>query len=104
MGVILLSYHSMKKKNRRRPRGKVAVSVSPDLLDAIEAMRARSGESRSAVFERALAAYVASVEGGAQSRRYVEGYLAVPESPSDVDVSLAAAMPALSTGGWDAEG
>jgi len=42
-------------------RRKVAVSVSPDVLAAAERLRKRTGESRSAVFERALHGLLAAV-------------------------------------------
>lgn len=39
-----------------RKRDKVAVSIPSELLAQVEALRKRSGENRSAVFERALSA------------------------------------------------
>ena len=85
-----------------RRRGKVAVTISNDLLADVERMRKRSGESRSAVFERALAAYLAAGDRAASARRYVAGYRRRPERPVEVREALATALGALSTEEWDA--
>jgi len=51
-----------------RTREKVAISIPRDLLDAVERLRKRSGETRSAVFERALADYLAGAQAAGCSR------------------------------------
>jgi hypothetical protein len=87
-----------------RKRGKVAVTIAAPVLAAAERERRRTGESRSAVFERALTMYLADRRRVDATRRYVDGYRAEPESTADVRVARAMAMPALASEAWDAEG
>lgn len=83
---------------------KVAVSISPEALAAAERLRQRTGESRSAVFERALQGLMAIERRAERSRRYVDGYRRRPESRTDVAVALATAMTALAMDRWDEAG
>jgi len=85
-----------------RNREKVAVTVDPALLERIERMRKRTGESRSAVFERALEAYVATSARTETARRYADGYRRRPETDADVRASLATALDALASEPYDA--
>jgi len=85
-----------------RRRGKVAVTISNELLAGLERVRKRSGESRSAVFERALAAYLAAGDRAASARRYVAGYRRRPERAVEVRQALVTALGALATEEWDA--
>lgn len=87
-----------------RKRGKVAVTVSAEVLAEAERERKRTGESRSAVFERALTMYFADRRAVEASRRYVDGYRRAPESASEVRVATAAALAALTAEPWNAEG
>jgi metal-responsive CopG/Arc/MetJ family transcriptional regulator len=83
---------------------KVAVTVSPEALAAAERLRKRTGESRSAVFERALQRLVEDERRAEQSRRYVAGYRAVPERAAEINAALAIGLVALATEPWDAKG
>ncbi len=85
-----------------RNRNKVAVSLPQDLLDQVERMRKGSGETRSAVFERALEAYVATADQAASARRYVAAYQRRPERTGEQRAALAAALEALAAEPWDA--
>ena len=87
---------------RAKRRDKVAVSISQELLSAIEAIRKQSGDSRSAVFERALSAYVASGNEAATVRRYAEGYRKHPETLAEQRAALARSLEALAANVWDA--
>ncbi len=87
-----------------RRRGKVAVTISKELLAELERVRKRSGEIRSAVFERALATYLAAGDLAARERRYAAGYRRRPERPSEVRHALATALGALLAEAWDATG
>jgi len=82
-------------------RRKVAVSVSPDVLAAAERLRKHTGESRSAVFERALHGLLAAVQRSERARRYVAGYRTHPERRAEVKAALAAALEALAAEPWD---
>ena len=83
-------------------RGKVAVSLRQELLDDIERMRMRTGESRSAVFERALEAYLGAASEAANARRYVDAYRRHPEQTGEQRSALAIALEALAAERWDA--
>lgn len=85
-----------------RYRGKVAVTIPRDLLEAIEQLRKKSGESRSAVFERALEAYVATARRIAKARRYSAGYRRRPEREQEQRQALVTALEALAAEPWDA--
>jgi hypothetical protein len=85
-----------------RKRGKVAVTIAAEVLTEAEREQKRTGESRSAVFERALTVYFAGRHRAAESRRYVEGYRRHPERAAEVRVAMAAALPALAEEPWDA--
>jgi metal-responsive CopG/Arc/MetJ family transcriptional regulator len=87
-----------------RKRGKVAITVSADVLAEAERERKRTGESRSAVFERALMMYFADQRAVEAARRYVDGYRRAPETAAEIRVVTAAAMSALAAEPWDAEG
>lgn len=83
-------------------RRKVAVSISAEALAAAERLRKHTGESRSAVFERALQGLAAEARRAERSRRYVDGYRRRPEGRHEVTAALRAAMTAWATEPWDA--
>lgn len=85
-----------------RKREKVAVSISRHVLARIEAMRKRAGETRSAVFERALEAYIAGTTAADEARRYVDAYRRRPERARDEREALVTALQALAAEPWDA--
>jgi metal-responsive CopG/Arc/MetJ family transcriptional regulator len=87
-----------------RKRGKVAVTIAADVLAEVERERKRTGENRSAVFERALTAYLADRRRVNAERSYVDGYRHAPESAAEVRVASATAVAALATEPWDAQG
>ncbi len=87
-----------------RKRGKIAITIAGELLAEAERLRKRTGESRSAVFERALAAYLAEGHRAEAARRYVEAYRRRPEGRSESGAALATALPVLAAETWDAEG
>jgi hypothetical protein len=82
-------------------RRKIAVTVSPDALAAAERLRQKTGESRSAVFERALRGLVALHDRAARSRRYVQAYRRHPETRREVTAALRAAVLLLGAEAWD---
>jgi metal-responsive CopG/Arc/MetJ family transcriptional regulator len=67
-----------------RLSAKVACSLDRRLLARVERLRARTGESRSAVIGRALALLTTDEAQAAAVRRYVEAYREMPESSEDV--------------------
>jgi metal-responsive CopG/Arc/MetJ family transcriptional regulator len=85
-----------------RTREKIAITVAPHLLAQVEQLRKRSGESRSAVFERAVAAYLANASRASEARRYVDAYRNKPETAADERAALVRAFEALAAEPWDA--
>jgi hypothetical protein len=85
-------------------RRKIAISVSAEALAAADRLSRETGESRSAVYERALQAYLAARQHAEQSRRYVAGYRRHPETPGKIAAALATALPALTGVPWDEAG
>jgi metal-responsive CopG/Arc/MetJ family transcriptional regulator len=62
---------------------KIAFSLDERLLDRVERIRARTGESRSALIARALTAVTEQDARAADVRRYVEAYRERPETEED---------------------
>lgn len=71
---------------------KIAVSVPAPLLERLEAVRRRSGRSRSALVAEALQAWLDQAEPDDDDRRYVEGYLKHPERTEETAGVAAAAI------------
>jgi metal-responsive CopG/Arc/MetJ family transcriptional regulator len=85
----------------KRVRRKIAISVSAELLAAADALARETGESRSAVYERALRGYLVALQGRERSLRYVEGYRRIPETAREIAATLRAGLPALTAEPWD---
>jgi metal-responsive CopG/Arc/MetJ family transcriptional regulator len=88
----------------KRVRRKIAISVSAELLVAADGLARQTGESRSAIYERALRDYLVALERSERSRRYVEGYRRTPETAREIAATLRAALPALTAEPWDEAG
>ncbi len=82
---------------------KISISLPDDVLDRAEKERNASGESRSEFFRRALETLFREKERRAKVQRYVEGYVAEPESEYEVGSAEAAASEALRDQDWDGE-
>lgn len=83
---------------------KVAITVSAEVLREIERLRKVTGESRSAVCERALRGFLAEREARAASRRYVDAYRRQRESAAEVRTALTMALAALALEPWHEAG
>ena len=81
---------------------KIAISVDPQLLQAVEALRQRTAESRSAVFARAARMLLRAEEQRRRVQSYVEGYRRQPESEAELDEAEALAHLSLQSAEWDA--
>jgi len=81
--------------------GKVAISIDSELLEEVERLRAKTGESRSAIIRRALIMLTAEETHSADVRRYVEAYREVPETREDVESARLHARRTLSLLDWD---
>jgi metal-responsive CopG/Arc/MetJ family transcriptional regulator len=86
---------------RMSKSAKIAFSLDERLLDRVERMRARTGESRSALIARALAAVTEDDVRGADVRRYVEAYRDHPETADDEAAARKSARRTLKRLPWD---
>jgi predicted transcriptional regulator len=80
---------------------KIACSLDADLLASVERLRARSGESRSAVIARALADLVGARERELATRAYVKAYQDQPETAPEIREARGLARRSLSRVSWD---
>lgn len=81
---------------------KIAITVDRDLLAKVEAMRHRTGESRSAVFGRALRMLMATEESRRKVERYMEAYREQPEDEAELAQAEALARWSLEAVEWEA--
>jgi len=88
----------------KRVRRKIAISVSAELLAAADGLARETGESRSAVYERALRGYLVALDARERRQRYVDGYRRVPETAREIRATLRTALPALTAEPWDEAG
>ncbi|MFP3941238.1 MAG: ribbon-helix-helix domain-containing protein [Thermoanaerobaculia bacterium] len=81
---------------------KISISIPEDVLERAERERRQTGESRSELFRRALEVLFEKQRQEAAVRRYVEGYVAEPETEYEV-ASAGAVSPAAFEEGedWD---
>jgi hypothetical protein len=84
-----------------RRRRKIAISVSPDVLDAAASLRRETGESRSAVCERALRCLLDAERQAELSQQYVAAYRRLPESQREIREALGWAVTAFAAEPWD---
>jgi metal-responsive CopG/Arc/MetJ family transcriptional regulator len=80
---------------------KIACSIDAELLQRVEAIRARTGESRSAFISRALLALTAEAARARALKRYVEAYQDHPEMTADLVAARKSARRALSSVAWE---
>ena len=81
---------------------KIAYSIDSELLERIESMRARTGESRSAFISRAVIALTSESARARAVSRYVEAYREHPETAEDVRAAHRSARRTLSRVAWRA--
>jgi Arc/MetJ-type ribon-helix-helix transcriptional regulator len=78
----------MPQGHTRRPpaSAKVAISLPTALLERLEDLRDRTGESRSAVVRRALELLLHRMDHYEAVREYVESYRLHPETDDDLEL------------------
>jgi metal-responsive CopG/Arc/MetJ family transcriptional regulator len=82
---------------------KVAISVDRDVLRRAERLRRATGETRSALFTRALRLLVAEGEHAMRVKEYVAAYRAQPERVEQVDMAHALAARSFASIPWESE-
>jgi RNase adaptor protein for sRNA GlmZ degradation len=80
---------------------KIACSIDAELLQRVETIRARTGESRSALISRAILALTAESARTRAVKQYVEAYRNHPEGPADLASARKSARRALSRVDWE---
>jgi metal-responsive CopG/Arc/MetJ family transcriptional regulator len=80
---------------------RVAISLPRELLKSVERLRRETGESRSALVQRALREVISQKKRAEDLRRYVEGYLAAPETADEISAAEAAAGQLLAEEPWE---
>ena len=79
---------------------KIAISLPQELLQVIDGGCRASGETRSGFIRRAVQALVRRERERELDERYVQGYLAKPETPEDAEAVYRAGLSALSQEPW----
>ena len=79
---------------------KISISMPEEVLRRADRERQARGESRSELFRRALEALFREERRAAAVRRYVDGYVAQPETEYDITAAQAASS-AVWEEDWD---
>ncbi len=89
--------------NNKNTQGseKVAISLPRSLLDEMEKVRKKTGESRSSFIQRAIRAVLEGRERLARVEKYVSGYKQFPETEDEVKAAEAAATYLLAEEPWE---
>lgn len=74
---------------------KVAVTVDRQLLARVENLRRRTGESRSALFGRALRMLLLERDRSEKVKKYVDAYRKMPETSEEIADAEALAVESL---------
>jgi metal-responsive CopG/Arc/MetJ family transcriptional regulator len=83
-----------------KPSTKVAVSIPHDLYRAVEQVRKKRGQSRSAVLQDAIRHWLKQQEQVVLIQAYEAGYRRKPESRREVEAAEAAAIRMLAATEW----
>ena len=84
-----------------RSTERIAISLPHELLRSIERLRLETGETRSALVQRALRDVVAAKKRAEDIRRYVEGYAAAPETGEEIAAAETSAARLLAEEPWE---
>lgn len=79
---------------------KISISLPDQVLDRADRARRDSGETRSELFRRALEALFREQERKAAVRRYLDGYVAEPETDYEVAATESTAQEAWQQQDW----
>lgn len=93
------------KEHRATPRqggtAKISVSLPAEVLERVDHECEATGASRSELFRRALQALFEGGRRDAAVRRYLEGYVAEPETEYELGVAASLAPAAFDDEEWD---
>ena len=94
--------HDRPVRSRKRPRHvKVAITLDPDELRQVEALRRRLDTTRSAAIREALRFWFAREQEEEDERRYVESYRNFPEPPAEMKAIVEAGYDAIRALEWN---
>ena len=79
---------------------KVAVSLPPELLAAVDRVAKSRGRTRSAIFQDALRVWLGEHEAAILVREYEAGYRRIPEDAREIKAAEAAAIRVLAEEEW----
>lgn len=79
---------------------KVAISLPSDVLTELERLRSETGESRSALVQRAIRQLIRDRRREERISRYIEGYRQRPESPAEIEAAERAAIDLFASEPW----
>jgi metal-responsive CopG/Arc/MetJ family transcriptional regulator len=82
-------------------RAKIAISLDPGVLARAEKLCRATGESRSALINRALRALVEQEAQEVRVESYVDAYRRQPETKAEVAAALSLASASLAGVAWD---
>lgn len=82
-------------------RAKIAISLDPAVLSRAEKLRKATGESRSALINRALRALVEQEAQEVRVEQYVDAYRRHPETKAEVASAQALAHASLAGVEWE---
>jgi len=80
---------------------KIAISLSKDVLNKIEELRRETGESRSALIQRAMKKLLKERERSIRVKSYVEGYRRRPETKEEINAAELSASELLAREPWE---
>ena len=79
---------------------KIAISLTEDMLSAVEQERKESGESRSELFRRAVEILLRRRREREMRERYIQAYKQTPETEQEIEAARRAASAILSGESW----
>lgn len=82
---------------------KIAISLPEEMLQAVEAERQASGETRSEFFRRAMDEFLRRKREREMDEQYIHGYQQFPETEEDLGGLDKLALGALAQEPWEEE-
>ena len=79
---------------------KIAISLSEEMLTAVERERKESGESRSQIFRRAVDLLLRQRKEQEMSEQYIRAYQQVPETKEEITAAHHSASTILAEESW----